>query len=125
MAHIALRRSLESFLELLQSKRQCLAVPDALITAVGTKLYEHDAAATGQHQWREDAVWLSQLDWGWDLELAREACYRALAEVRLVGGRVGDGGALGPGAGQGRVLPRAGRGAACMWVWGRAGRRGA
>uniref|UniRef100_A0A7S0QZA9 Sucrose phosphatase-like domain-containing protein n=1 Tax=Chlamydomonas leiostraca TaxID=1034604 RepID=A0A7S0QZA9_9CHLO len=70
-------RSLESFLKLLLDKKHCLALPDALISAVGTKVYTQD----GSGKWAEDMGWSKTLDADWKLEGAREACYRALAEV--------------------------------------------
>jgi hypothetical protein len=43
--------------------------------------------------WEEDTSWSAKLDEGWKLDTAREACYKALAEVREEGEARG-GGAL-------------------------------
>ena len=69
-------RALDSFLQLQKDKVHCLAHPDALISAVGTKVYDFD----GQ-QWNEDKQWSGMLDRDWNINVAREACYKALAEA--------------------------------------------
>lgn len=69
-------RALDSFQALLAEKSHCLAHPDALISAVGTKVYEFVSG-----QWREDAAWSALLGEGWDLAVAREAAYSTLAQV--------------------------------------------
>ncbi|GLC47268.1 hypothetical protein PLESTF_000927300 [Pleodorina starrii] len=77
-------RSLESFLELLRSKSAVMAVPDALILAVGTCVYLRNPSGGPPDQpsgWREDREWSATLDERWSLKAARDACYRALAEV--------------------------------------------
>ncbi|KXZ45571.1 hypothetical protein GPECTOR_53g157 [Gonium pectorale] len=77
-------RSLQSFLELLRSKSGCMAVPDALILAVGTCVYLRNPAGgppDSPSGWREDRDWSATLDERWSLKAAREACYRALEEV--------------------------------------------
>ncbi|KAG2425471.1 hypothetical protein HXX76_013681 [Chlamydomonas incerta] len=77
-------RSLPSFLELLRSKAGCMAVPDALILAVGTCVYlRHPSGgpADSPSGWREDRDWSAALDQSWNLKVARDACYKALAEV--------------------------------------------
>lgn len=63
-----------------------MAHPDALISAVGTKVYRFEAGS-----WQEDMAWSATLDQGWNAEAVREACYEALAMV----GRVGLGAACG------------------------------
>ncbi|MEW5316387.1 MAG: hypothetical protein WDW38_007764 [Sanguina aurantia] len=69
-------RALDSFQALLSDKSHCLAHPDALISAVGTKVYEFESG-----RWREDQEWTALLGEGWDLAVAREAAYRTLAQV--------------------------------------------
>jgi hypothetical protein len=69
-------RSLSSFQQLLSDKSSCLAHPDVLISAVGTKIYNWDGRA-----WQEDAGWVRSLDAGWRVEVVREAAYAALAKV--------------------------------------------
>lgn len=69
-------RSLDSFVNLLNSKTDVLAHPDALISAVGTKVYEF----TGQ-KWREDKGWTAVLDKDWSVDVARDAAYQALHKV--------------------------------------------
>ncbi|KAL6764257.1 sucrose-6F-phosphate phosphohydrolase-domain-containing protein [Haematococcus lacustris] len=69
-------RSLDSFKALLRDKAHCLAPPDALISAVGTKVYLNKGGS-----WVEDGSWEAQLEQGWRLEVVREACYSALAQV--------------------------------------------
>ena len=50
-------RSLEQFEALVEEKEGGLATPDVLISAVGTKVYEHSAAG-----WAEDPAWTATLD---------------------------------------------------------------
>ncbi len=74
-------RSLESFAALIRDKRDVMATPDALVCAVGTKVYRR---ARGSNPplpawlgWEEDPAWTARLDRGWDfdavLEIARDA----------------------------------------------------
>ena len=62
MLAFRIRRSLGQFQHLWKSKNGALALPDALITAVGTKVWLLDedhqdrARATGA-QWKEDLQW--------------------------------------------------------------------
>lgn len=70
-------RALDSFKQLLQDKSHCLAHPDVLISAVGTKIYNYSP----ESGWREDKGWVEQLDVGWRVEAVREAAYAALAKV--------------------------------------------
>ena len=53
-----------------------MAHPDALISAVGTKIYSHEGGA-----WREDAAWAASLNEAWSVTVVREASYQALAAV--------------------------------------------
>lgn len=46
-------RTLVQYLELAQEKQGLLAQPDALISAVGTRVYNYDSAG----EWEEDAAW--------------------------------------------------------------------
>lgn len=69
-------RALGSFQQLLKDKAHCMAHPDALISAVGTKVYRFEAGS-----WQEDMAWSATLDQGWNAEAVREACYKALAMV--------------------------------------------
>jgi hypothetical protein len=46
-------RTLVQYLELAQEKEGLLAQPDALISAVGTRVYNYDGAG----EWEEDAAW--------------------------------------------------------------------
>ncbi|WIA20655.1 hypothetical protein OEZ85_005031 [Tetradesmus obliquus] len=70
-------RALDSFKQLLADKAHCLAHPDVLISAVGTKVYNF----TPKNGWQEDKGWAGQLDVGWRVEAVREAAYAALANV--------------------------------------------
>jgi hypothetical protein len=70
-------RALDSFKQLLSDKAHCLAHPDVLISAVGTKIYNY----TPNSGWQEDKGWASQLDVGWRVEAVRDAAYAALANV--------------------------------------------
>jgi hypothetical protein len=70
-------RALDSFKQLLSDKTHCLAHPDILISAVGTKVYNY----TPDKGWQEDKGWAGQLDVGWRVEAVREAAYAALANV--------------------------------------------
>lgn len=60
----------------MKEKRHCLAEPDVLITAVGTKIYNNNGG-----KWTEDRGWIERLDEGWKLDVVREAAYGALAAV--------------------------------------------
>ncbi|KAK9824654.1 hypothetical protein WJX72_012101 [[Myrmecia] bisecta] len=65
-------RSLGQFMALFQEKAGALALPDVLITAVGTKIFLLDTKnqsrgqASAEH-WKEDLQWSRRLDQGWDL----------------------------------------------------------
>jgi hydroxymethylpyrimidine pyrophosphatase-like HAD family hydrolase len=97
-------RSLQSFAQLVEEKRGILATPDALICAVGTKVYRRvDApdppnlvettfrslasvfqndAVSETSNWIEDLDWTASLDANWDFETVLEAARKA---VELVG----------------------------------------
>mmetsp|Transcript_10746 Transcript_10746/g.25503 ORF Transcript_10746/g.25503 Transcript_10746/m.25503 type:complete len:556 (+) Transcript_10746:100-1767(+) len=74
-------RSVGQFVSLLAEKEGRLAVPDVLITAVGTKVWllegnrEHSTGSV----WREDEMWAKRLDEGWDLEKVRVVGRSAVA----------------------------------------------
>ncbi|KAG2488724.1 hypothetical protein HYH03_012724 [Edaphochlamys debaryana] len=77
-------RSLESFLELLKAKAPHMAVPDALILAVGTLVYLRNPSGGPPDSpagWRQDRDWSATLDERWNLKVARDACYKALAQA--------------------------------------------
>ncbi|KAF5835213.1 sucrose-6F-phosphate phosphohydrolase-domain-containing protein [Dunaliella salina] len=67
-------RSLGSVRELLRSQPQ-VAEPDAVISAVGTKVFLNmDEAGRGRTSgdgWAEDMEWTRRLDQGWDLQVVR------------------------------------------------------
>jgi hypothetical protein len=77
-------RSLGQFNGLLADKGGVLPVPDALITAVGTKVFLLDrqggtrGTAPGAGAWVEDSQWGAILDRGWDLGGARAAAQAAV-----------------------------------------------
>ena len=67
-------RAVDKFQELCQQKQHCLAMPDVLMSSVGTKVYNWQNGS-----WAEDAQYASRLDHAWKLETVREATYAALA----------------------------------------------
>ncbi len=76
-------RSLGQFQGLLESLGGLLPVPDALVTAVGTKVFllDREGGTRGTASggaWREDAGWARALDTGWDLGAARAAAKAAV-----------------------------------------------
>lgn len=73
-------RTLVQYLELAQEKEGLLAQPDALISAVGTRVYNYDGAG----EWEEDAMWTTALDDQWSEQVVRDACASA---VELCGDR--------------------------------------
>ena len=75
-------RSLESFESLAEAKGGILAVPDALICAVGTKVYRRRGGEGAGGEWTEDAEWTARLDEGWDFDVVMKA---AAAAVRAAG----------------------------------------
>lgn len=70
-------RAMDSFKQLCQEKQHCMALPDALISSVGTKVFQRRVDGS----WAEDLQWSACLDEGWDLNQAREAAYHAVAAV--------------------------------------------
>lgn len=74
---LMLCRALDSFKKLLHDKSHCLAHPDVLVSAVGTKIYNF----TSESGWREDVGWSTQLNRGWNVATVRDAAYAALAKV--------------------------------------------
>lgn len=70
-------RSLGQVTGLLEHMKGVLPVPDALITAVGTKIYlldrenGHRGTTSGLH-WHEDLDWARSLDEGWNLDIVRQ-----------------------------------------------------
>lgn len=85
-------RSLGQFQELLASKAAMLALPNALITAVGTKVFIlQDRHAGGEvqpaeHEWVEDLQWAARLSQGWHLPSVREVANQVIAECGGEGG---------------------------------------
>lgn len=75
-------RALSSF-EALAAEQgaELLPVPDALICAVGTRVYRR-----GEGAWVEDAAWTAQLDAEWDLAAMREITYGAWRSAGAAGG---------------------------------------
>jgi len=69
-------RALDKWLSLWREKSWCLAAPDHLITAVGTKVFE--AAPDSFQGWELDQEFAAKLDEGWNLEKVRDAAYKAL-----------------------------------------------
>eukprot|EP00884_Botryococcus_braunii_P004434 jgi/Botrbrau1/13992/Bobra.150_1s0004.1 len=77
-------RSLGQFMSLHEEKNGTLALPNALITAVGTKIFLLDNSGSDRStasggQWKEDMHWAHRLDKGWNL-----------AEVKRVAGQIVD-----------------------------------
>ena len=79
-------RSLGQVTGLLESMEGILPIPDALITAVGTKIYlldredGHRGSASGLG-WHEDMDWAQSLDEGWDLEQVRNVGADVIKEL--------------------------------------------
>mmetsp|Transcript_36424 Transcript_36424/g.50610 ORF Transcript_36424/g.50610 Transcript_36424/m.50610 type:complete len:748 (-) Transcript_36424:276-2519(-) len=69
-------RSIGQACHLFVEKRDLLAVPDVIITAVGTKIFEREPSfpAESTEGWKEDLCWAEKLEQGWDLEAVRRAC---------------------------------------------------
>ena len=79
-------RSLGQFQGLLQDKGGALPVPDALITAVGTKIFllDREGGTRGTASglaWVEDLQWARVLDGGWDLDVVKAAAIEAMASI--------------------------------------------
>eukprot|EP00210_Caulerpa_lentillifera_P006877 g6574.t1 len=71
-------RSMGQFTYLLNQKAGFLSLPDAVITAVGTKIFHLSTGGRGRSRatglnWIEDITWSSMLDKHWNLGLVREA----------------------------------------------------
>lgn len=78
-------RSIGQVMSLFKEKGGALAVPDAIVTAVGTKIFFRESGAEGEWCWREDEAWKAQLDKGWDLVPVKAACQ---AVIQAHDGRV-------------------------------------
>lgn len=79
-------RSIGQFQGLLQQKKGALPLPDAIITAVGTKIFLLDQeggsrGTTSGIAWKEDEVWSRMLDENWDLESIRAAVNDSMASI--------------------------------------------
>ncbi|DBB07742.1 TPA: hypothetical protein ACH3X3_009162 [Trebouxia sp. C0006] len=76
-------RSLGQFTSLYQEKAGALALPNVLITAVGTKIFLLDMEggcreqASGQ-KWHQDLQWSHRLDEGWDLSAVKQVAEEAV-----------------------------------------------
>lgn len=76
-------RSLGQFTSLYQEKAGNLALPNVLITAVGTKIFLLDMEggyrghASGQ-KWHEDLQWAKRLDEGWNLVAVKQVAEEAV-----------------------------------------------
>lgn len=79
-------RSYGQVMGLLEHMTGTLPIPDAIITAVGTKIFlldrekGHRGTASGS-AWQEDVQWARSLDAGWDLEKARGAANEVISEL--------------------------------------------
>mmetsp|Transcript_667 Transcript_667/g.1395 ORF Transcript_667/g.1395 Transcript_667/m.1395 type:complete len:417 (+) Transcript_667:100-1350(+) len=67
-------RTLEQYLELAAEKDGVIASPDALVSAVGTRVYTR----LGQEQWEEDDAWTATLDEGWNEQVVLDSCTEAI-----------------------------------------------
>jgi hypothetical protein len=79
-------RSLGQFVGVMKTCEGRVAVPDVLITAVGTKIWRLDDAggrrvATGQ-EWVEDMKWTRHLDHCWNLSTARKVANRLISHYK-------------------------------------------
>jgi len=75
-------RSLGQFVELMKRCEGKVAVPDVVITAVGTKVWRLEVGSSrtttsGVH-WLEDMQWAAQLDQHWNLDLVRRAAWKLI-----------------------------------------------
>ena len=79
-------RSFGQVMGLLEHMNGTLPIPDAIITAVGTKIFlldrekGHRGTASGS-SWHEDMQWARSLDAGWNLEKARAAASEVISEL--------------------------------------------
>jgi len=79
-------RSYGQVMGLLDHMNGTLPIPDAIITAVGTKIFLLDRekghrGTTSGSAWQEDVQWARSLDAGWDLEKARGAANEVISEL--------------------------------------------
>ncbi|KAK9834998.1 hypothetical protein WJX81_003222 [Elliptochloris bilobata] len=79
-------RSLGQFTALWAEKGGALALPDVLITAVGTKIFLLDTQekgrwAAGGSVWKEDLQWAQRLSEGWDLGRVRQVAQGVLERL--------------------------------------------
>lgn len=77
-------RSLGQFMYLWREKNGALALPDVLITAVGTKVWLLDEESAGRGRanglkWKEDLNWAARLDEGWDLGAVKRVANKVIA----------------------------------------------
>lgn len=78
-------RSLGQVVGLLEHMKGVLPIPDAIISAVGTKIFLLDRerghrGSTSGSSWHEDMDWAHSLDEGWDLHIVRQAANAAIQE---------------------------------------------
>ncbi len=57
-----------------------MAWPDAVITAVGTRVFSYDDDGGGGG-WVEDAAWSRSLDEGWSVQAVRQGVHAAMSMV--------------------------------------------
>ena len=69
-------RSLTSCLKLLKEKKHCLAMPDVLISAVGTKIHMCEA-----ERWPEHPNWAERLNEDWDVKVVWNTAKAAVEKV--------------------------------------------
>ncbi|KIZ05253.1 hypothetical protein MNEG_2702 [Monoraphidium neglectum] len=78
-------RSKGNLMSLLRDKEEVIAVPDVIITAVGTKIWHRRSThrAFGgctAEDYEEDLAWTQRLDHGWDLGAARQVAEEHMAK---------------------------------------------
>ncbi|KAK3277093.1 hypothetical protein CYMTET_14875, partial [Cymbomonas tetramitiformis] len=74
-------RSIGQVVSLLEEEKQgFIAIPDVVITAVGTKIFDRKSSGKGVDLWDEDTAWSARLDEKWDLEVVREAAEKAISK---------------------------------------------
>lgn len=76
-------RSLGQVVGLLEQMKGVLPIPDAIISAVGTKIFLLDRerghrGSTSGSSWHEDMDWAHSLDDGWDLQVVRKIANAAI-----------------------------------------------
>lgn len=77
-------RSKGHLMALLKEKEEIIAVPDVIITAVGTKIWHRRSThrafgGCSPDDYEEDLAWTTRLDERWDLETAREVCNKVMS----------------------------------------------